>query len=227
MMIKAILIDIDDTLLDFEKNAYCALERAFSYQNVPFKPEYFDVFIKINTSLWEMIERKEITKEQLKEIRFLKVFESLNVTVADYRKVEEDFRSELFNFAIPVDGAVNLLKYLASKYKIYAASNAMHNQQLARLKKAGMDGFVSDVFISENIGHYKPTKGFFDVCFEYMGGVDRSETAIIGDSLSADIKGGKEYGLTTIWFNSKNKIKDADSGVDYEVNSLEEIKNIL
>ncbi len=225
-MIKAILIDIDDTLLDFEKNAYLALDASFSFQDTKFKEEYFDTFLKINTSLWDKIEKKLITKEELKKVRFVQILNALKIDKDPY-KMEEDFRSQLFNFAIPVEGAKETLEYLASKYKVFAASNAMHNQQLARLQKAGMDKYITDLFISEEIGFYKPTKGFFDACFKQMGGIKPSETVIIGDSIGADITGGKEYGLTTIWFNNKNKIRFNDDGVDYEVRNLIDVKNLL
>ena len=56
---------------------------------------------------------------------------------------------------------------------------------------------------------------------------DVSVKVMIGDSLSADIKGGKDYGLTTVWFNRHGKNNPNPDCVDYEVKSLEDIKKIL
>jgi 2-haloacid dehalogenase len=51
---------------------------------------------------------------------------------------------------------------------------------------------------------------------------------MIGDSITADIKGGNDYGLTTCWLNRKGE-KSENYGVtpDYEITSLLELKNIL
>lgn len=50
---------------------------------------------------------------------------------------------------------------------------------------------------------------------------------MIGDSLSADIDGGKAYGLRTIWFNQDKKDTDAASQADFIVESLTDIIKIL
>ena len=114
-MIKAILIDIDNTLLDFHSSVVYALEKVFKEFNIPFKDEYVPKFIEINDGLWRKIENNELTREQLFEIRFNTVFKALNID-ADGVSVETVFRRELFDSAVLVDGAKEILQYLSSKY---------------------------------------------------------------------------------------------------------------
>lgn len=52
------------------------------------------------------------------------------------------------------------------------------------------------------------------------------DVVMIGDSLSADIKGACEYGLKTIWYNHRNE-PTLDVKCDYIVSRLSEVKNIL
>ena len=71
-------------------------------------------------------------------------------------------------------------------------------------------------------------KDFFDGCFAQLPGVLPEETMIIGDSLTADIAGGKAYGLKTCWFNKnkqQTKLK-SDGKPDYIIMDLSEIKEI-
>ena len=119
-----------------------------------------------------------------------------------------------------------MLEYLSSKYNVYVASNAIYNQQVNRLTKSGLIGYVKDLFISERIGFNKPTKEFFDSCFKNMNGILPSQTVMIGDSPTADIIGGKDYGMTTIWYNHDKSNKPCEKA-DYKIENLLQIKEIL
>jgi YjjG family noncanonical pyrimidine nucleotidase len=225
-MTKVILIDIDNTLLDFHLSVADTLERVFKQFEIGFLPEYVPVFIEINDGLWRRIEKGELTREGLFKIRFDTVFKALKIN-RDGAPVETAFRRELFNSAIPVQGAKELLEYLSSKYDVYAASNAIYDQQVHRLKKAGLFSYIKDIFVSERIGFQKPTREFFDFCFNSIGSATKDQAVMIGDSLTADIKGGNEYGITTIWFNHGNAQDNPDIKPDYKVDKLVDIKNIL
>ena len=80
--------------------------------------------------------------------------------------------------------------------------------------------------MSEELGFPKPQKEFFDACFKRLPGVNPQETVMIGDSLSADIKGAREYGLKTVWYNHRRE-PSAHVECDFVVERLLDIKNIL
>lgn len=224
--IKAILIDIDNTLLDFYESAKYAVGVAFGKVGLDYNEHCFKVFTEQNDLLWQKIECGELTRQGLHQIRFKIIFDVLNLNGNDL-KAEEEFRKALFNVAVAVDGAKDLVEHLAKKYKLYCASNAIYNQQINRLKLAGMHDNFEDFFISERIGYQKPTKEFFDYCFSQMGGICPSETIMIGDSLTADITGAKKYGIKSIWYNHLKKENDSDIFPDFSVDSLSQIKKIL
>lgn len=224
-MIKAILLDVDNTLLDFNLNAQASIKRAFTDCGLTYKDEYFDVFLKINNSLWDGIEKGEVTREQLKRDRFKLILENLGIS-GDSARLEELFRKGLGEFAYMVDGAIELLEYLYPKYRLFVASNAIFEVQMNRLNKTGMIKYFEKLFISEKIGYNKPSKEYFDRCFSQMGDVKKEQVVMIGDSLTADIGGAKEYGLKTIWFNIHQN-PSYSALPDYTVARLSEIKSIL
>ena len=224
--IKAILLDIDNTILDFNKSAEKAIEIAFKKFGLDFNNNTINVFIEQNDMLWHRIEKGELTRQELHKIRFNTIFKALG-TSGDGEKVETEFRNALYNIAEPVDGAQELVKYLSSKYKVYSASNAIYNQQINRLKKSGMHKYFSDFFVSEIIGYQKPSKEFFDYCFTKLKDVKIDQTIMIGDSLTADIFGAKNYGIKCVWFNRDKKQIDTEFAPDYTIEKLEQIKNIL
>ena len=225
--IKAVFFDVDNTLLDFDKCAVYAIEHAFIDCGLPFDKSYPDIFFKINKGLWLDIEKKIITFEQLQQMRFNKVFSAIGGIEYDGTITEARFRYHLKDAHFAFEGAIELVEYLAKKYDLYVASNAIYDQQIRRLKNAGLLDNFKQVFVSETIGYAKPSKEFFDGCFNAIGGLNPAETVMIGDSLSADILGAYNYGMKSIWFNFENKVMPTDFAPDHVVEKLLQIKNIL
>ena len=199
-------------------------------------PYYFKT---VNDGLWESLERGEITSESLYRVRWEKIFEAMgceegkNVGGWNFELV---FKDDLRLQAIPVEGAVELLSYLSGKYELCVGTNGPLLQQQLRLRSAGMMPYIGEthVFASEDLGVRKPEHAFFDVCLKKLAEergepIDISEVLMLGDSLTADIGGAKEYGMTTLWYNH-DKVdphKQGSEKADMIVDSLEEIQTIL
>lgn len=229
-MIKAVLLDIDNTLLDFDAYVHESMKNGFEKFGLGECNEHtYAVFHAVNNGLWKQIEEGTLTFEQLKKVRWNKVFEALGIDF-DGIFFETYFREYLNESAIPVKGAKELLEYLHGKgYILCAASNGPFDQQCNRLKIGGMFEYFTHFFVSGKIGFSKPAAEFFDVCFKEINQnlkVEKDEIILIGDSLSADIEGAREFGFRTCYFNFKGKDFD-ENGTDYSVNKLEEIQNIL
>ena len=224
---KAILLDVDNTLLDFNLCAKEAMIQTFSLWKLSYKEEMFPIFLECNDFLWEEIEKNHITREELYKIRWKMIFEKLGILGIDHVAFDAHFRKGIGESAVPIDGAYVLLEYLARKYILCIASNASHARQVKRLKKANMMPYVAHLFSSEQIGHPKPEEAFFDACLANLAGIKREEVVVIGDSLSADIAGGKRSGMQTIWFNYKHEKSSGVYHPDYTVDDLTDILNIL
>ena len=225
-MLKAVLMDIDDTLLDFGKCAKLAMRTGFDEWGLPFDDSTYPTFTRINDGLWRMIERGELTTQQLFQFRWNRIFDALGIR-ADGAAFEKRFLDLLYETAIPVDGADALCRYLKGKYILCAASNAFHDQQLNRLDMAGLLPYFDHVFVSESLGYRKPEKAFFDACRASLPGVAAEECVMIGDSLTADIAGGKNAGMKTIWYNHAHRPVPERCAADQIVDSLAEIQALL
>jgi 2-haloacid dehalogenase len=86
---------------------------------------------------------------------------------------------------------------------------------------------MKKIFVSEETGYQKPMKEYFDYCFSRIADFDLARTMIIGDSLSSDIKGGNNAGITTCWYNPCRLENQSDARVDYEIRHLKELCNLL
>lgn len=226
MNIKAVLIDIDNTILDFNRSALIASEKVASRYDVTLSESYPEIFHRVNDELWGQLECGNIEKSDIYAMRFMKIFEESGIS-ADCHAFEEDFRKEMRLTAEKVPGAEETLAYLAEKYPLYTASNASRFQQEIRLEKAGLSRYFSGMFASEDIGFQKPAKEFFYACCEMLYPVLPSEIIMIGDNVTADIIGAKNFGLKSIWFNYKGEAFDSYSFTDFYVDKLRDIMNIL
>ena len=86
-------------------------------------------------------------------------------------------------------------------------------------------------FISERIGASKPSPLFFDAAFRDVNEgrevpVTAAEAAIIGDSLTSDMAGGRGYGMKTVYYRRPGAAPANDS-VDVTVEELRAIPALL
>ncbi len=232
-MIKVIFVDVDDTLLSFSGYVKEAMEKGFrKFGLKPYTPGMYPVFERINTGLWQSIERGGMTLPQLEKVRWNKIFSALGIDF-DGPTFERYFRRQLFDSAVIVPGAVEMLEYLHARYTLVAASNGPYGQQMHRLEIAGMKPYFAHCFISEQVGTDKPGRAFFDFCFRTLhesGFPDLApdETMIIGDSLTSDIAGGRAYGMHTCLFDENGKkANGGDLPADVVIRRLTDIRTVL
>lgn len=223
-MIKAVFIDIDGTILDFEACVEETMRLGLLENGIEYKDEMLEVFHRINNGFWRDLEQGKITFEDILEKRWATVFEALGIDL-DGPEFERYFRKRLHESAIPMEGSFEMLEYLSGKYRVFAASNGPDEQQKNRLDKAKMLGFFEEVFTSGKIGAEKPSREFFEYCFDKIGDMKPEEAVMLGDSLTSDMKGGYDFGMKTIWLNLNGKEKP--EWVDHEIKSLDEVKEII
>ncbi len=106
-------------------------------------------------------------------------------------------------------------------------SNGTAVVQKGRLDSAGIRPMFEKIFISEDLGVNKPEKQFFMKCFAEIPNFNRSRCIMVGDSLTSDIRGGQNAGITTCWFHRQDRIPREDIVPDYEINSLAELPGLL
>lgn len=226
-MYKAIFLDVDDTLLDFNACAGQAIRRGLELRGEQYRDEMLPVFHSINVGFWHRIETGEITRAQLAAHRFNTVFAALGLSHLDGPAFETDFKRFLCDSAVPIPHALETVQALSGRYPLYVATNGPQYQQEHRLAMAGMLPHIDGLFTSETIGAEKPTAAFFSACFAQLPGITPADTLFVGDSLTADIAGGAACGMATCWFNPENRPCAQTVTPDYIITDLRELLTLL
>lgn len=225
-MIRYVLFDVDDTLLDFGKAEAAAIRKTFERIGIPVTDELIRRYSEINAQQWSRFEKGEITREKLLTERFDILFSELGINVpSEMAQASYEYLLGIGHYF--VDGAEELLEALKDKYELYIVSNGNASVQDRRLKSAGIIPYFKDIFISERVGFNKPSAEFFEACFEHIRGFEKDKAVIVGDRLSSDILGGINAGVKTCWFNPRGDAPDPDIPADYEIKHLSELPALL
>lgn len=225
-MFKTILLDLDDTILDFKMAERDGIAKAFAQLGLTPTPELLATYTAINEATWERFERGELTRDQVLTERFDILFRQLGVQLSS-TACEDIYRRYLGIGHYFVDGAVEALEYLYARYELYMVSNGVADTQYSRLESAGIGHYFKALFISELTGSHKPDKAYFDYCFARIPDFDPKQTIIIGDSLTSDIQGGINAGIATCWFNLRNKSARDDIRPDFTITNWAQLPQIL
>lgn len=225
-MIRNVLFDLDDTLFDFHKAEKIALTKTLVHFGIDPTEETMALYSTINAAHWKRLELGEISREEVKVGRYRELFKTIGVE-CDPVKATAYYESMLAIGHYFMPGAPELLEELYRKYRLYIVSNGTAKVQEGRIGSSGIAKYMDGIFISQILGANKPDKQFFDICFAEIPDFSLSETVIIGDSLSSDIKGGINAGITTVWFNPKGIENDNDIKPDYTIKELSEVPGLL
>lgn len=217
MRYPIILMDADDTLLDFTRAESCAIRdtlRPFGGDLERLAEEYSE----INKQCWQAFERGEVDKGTMLERRFAILFRRYGIS-ADPQATNDAYRGHLAGYSFVIPQAEALCRRLKARgHRLYIVTNGTADVQKPRFAASGLERYADGVFISEELGVQKPERGFFDLVFQALGQPDRRDCVILGDSPTSDMLGGERYGIDTCWFNPRGK--DGGERWTYEIQSL-------
>ena len=224
-MIDVVLLDVDDTLLDFTLGERVALRAAFEAAHLPFDPMYASLYHEVNASWWHRFDLGEVTINQVVIERFVELFRRIAMPMPlNFAKLYED---NLRNQHAYIRGAKGFLQRMRRDYRLYAVSNGRSDAQRKRLADSGLDKLTRGVFISQEMGTHKPDKAYFDMVAAAIEGYDPRTTVIVGDSLSSDVTGGHNAGLRTVWFNRAHRPLEGHVVPDYEADDFHQIEQYI
>lgn len=221
-----VLLDVDDTILDFRKAEAVALSKALAERKIEPTPAIIERYSQINKSQWELLEEGRLTREQVLLRRFELLFEELGLDLSPER-MRDRYEHYLAVGHYFMPGAPELLRELYGKYALYIVSNGTASVQAGRLASAGIENFFEGIFISQEIGCNKPEQAFFERCFARIANFDPRRAMIVGDSLTSDIRGGRNAGILSCWYNPRGSAPRQDIRPDYEIQSLAQLPALL
>ena len=224
MKYQYLLIDNDNTLMDFNAAEAKALIDVLNTYDLPTDAATVQAYHEINDALWKALERGETTQPQLKVERFCQLLRHLNRDGIDPAVMGAAYAANLGNHADLLPGAEDFIRALHGKVRMALVSNGVSAIQRSRLAKCPLTPLFDAIVISEEVGAAKPDPKLLHVAMDLLGCTDKSQAVMIGDSLTADIPAAVNAGVHRIFFSLKGKTSDAAT---YTVFSYDEALRIL
>ncbi len=231
---KAILFDLDDTIISFDGVSDYAWEKTcksfVQNEKTPFNViELLESINKTRKWYWsdeerhksgrmDMIKaRKEIVKTALAELHFFNE-DKVNEIADSYSKLQEELIC-LF------PKSLETLKKLSDLgVRMVLITNGTSERQRWKIDKFKLSGFFEYCLIEEEIGLGKPDIRIFEIALQKLN-LNAEEVWMVGDNLVWDIEAPKTVGIFAVWndFRRKGLPKDSDIVPDRIINDISEL----
>lgn len=227
-MIRAVLWDVDGTLLNFLEAEKAAIRKCFEIFSLgECTDEMLRRYSAVNVRYWQMLENNEMTKPQILVGRFREFFSGQGIDPALAEPFNAEYQVRLGDTICFYPQAEETVRALKGRVLQCAVTNGTKIAQDRKLAASGLDRLLDKVFISDVLGVEKPNAAFFDRVFAEIGDLPKNEIMIVGDSLTSDIRGGVNAGIVTCWFNPEHKANTAGLRVDHEIDRIDRVPELI
>ena len=231
MAYKDLFFDLDHTLWDFETNSKETIQELYiTHRLADLGIVDFDGFYSTysahNHRLWDRYTKGFIKQE---ELRWKRVYLSLlDFKVANEplaKAMSQTYLEILPNKTHLFPYTIEILEYLKQKeYKMHLITNGFESVQFKKIKNSGLADYFIEVITSEASNSLKPQKEIFEYALKNAK-ASVNESIMIGDNESADIQGGINIGMDTIFVNHIQVVPTVPA--TYTITHLKELENIL
>ena len=223
-----LLLDVDNTLLDFDAAERQALTDTLRQYELPHDAQACDTYHEVNRKLWTSLAKGELNKNKLFAVRFARFMQAMGLPDnGKNREINDYYEDQLALHADVLPGALTALEELAEVATLAIVSNGATKVQQSRIKASGIGRYMDGIYISEHVGAAKPSAKLFDLVLKDLGVTNRSRVLVVGDDLHADIKGGINAGLDTCWCNFNGEENTTQITPTHTVHGFEELKAVI
>ena len=231
MAYKDLFFDLDHTLWDFELNSKETMQELYSTHHIAALgitdfDAFFNIYTAHNHRLWDRYSKGFIKQE---ELRWKRIYLSL----LDFKIANEQLSKEMsleFLQILPTKKklfphTIEILNYLKDKnYKMHLITNGFESVQMQKIKNAEIAHYFTEVVTSETSNSLKPNKEIFEFALK-TANATLSESIMIGDNETADIQGGINIGMDTVFVNHLNVAPTIPA--TYTITHLKELEELL
>ena len=231
MAYKDLFFDLDHTLWDFETNSKECIQELYNRYELAGLgildfDGFYDTYSAHNHRLWDRYSKGFIKQE---ELRWKRVYLSL----LDFKVANEKLSKEISNAYLEIlpnktnlfPYTIEVLDYLKNKdYRMHLITNGFESVQFKKINNSGLSDYFIEVITSEASNSLKPHKDIFEYALKNAN-ASVSESIMIGDNESADIQGGINIGMDTIFVNHIQAVPTVPA--TYTITHLKELETIL
>ncbi|KOR88826.1 HAD family hydrolase [Paenibacillus solani] len=229
MRYKAIIFDLDHTLLDYSQSERNCLQQALEHYRLHEEltwEEFWGTYGPINFTYWMNRTQSNHNIWQVLEHSFTDTFVRLNREFHQCREISETYWGLFCSSNHMEPNADLILELLQSSFTLGVISNGIGEAQRKRLTSAGLSHYFQSFIISDEVNCWKPDPKIFELALQdLMVGPD--EVLYIGDSLADDYEGASRAGIDFCYYNRRDTPLSDHQRPAYIIKDLMEIKDFV
>ena len=202
MKIKAIIFDLDRTLLDLKISEKIGLRQLLKLLNINIDFDYFyKVYTQINNFWWTERSIGKANSDEVRQNRFRDTFQHFNIKTDMHFADVNDYYFSIANshWTLYPDALDQLEQLHDSTFKLAIITNGFTDTQEKKITHLGIGHYFDFVCMSESVNLAKPDKQIFHLTCEELS-VNPNQAIYVGDDYQSDIVGSSQAGLTPVWF---------------------------
>ena len=221
-MIKAVLFDLDNTLIDFMKVKRTSVDAAINAMLAAGVKISKKKATKILYGLYKKhgIEHQQIFQKFIRAVLGKLDYKVLAEGIVAYRKTQAGILQP-YSDVVPT-----LRKLKQQRLKLAIVSDAPRMRAWLRLVEMGIQNKFDAVVCHEDTGSYKHTGLPFKRALKLLQ-LKPEQCLMVGDWPERDIVGAKMLGIKTIFARYGATKKISKSGADFEVESVREVVDVV
>jgi len=226
MTVRAVLVDLDDTLVDHLHAMRTALRELHSTDPRLQTLDFDFLCAEWQRVLDEMHDDVALGRIPIHESRIIRYrhFYELAGSPVDRTEAEAISAQHVQRYMASrriVAGADALLRAIKPHARIAVVTNNTVAEQVEKLAAFGMTGFVDELITSEEFGKAKPDASIFRHALERVGAT-AAEAVMVGDSWTNDVAGATAIGIRAIWLN-RTGARCPDPALAHELTTFEPV----
>lgn len=217
--IKAILFDLDDTLLD-RKHTFSSFAAALVdtyFRHIDKKEEIVNKILEIDQDGYK--DKTQMFTELLEELPW--------VVKPDLTELMNYYRKNYVSYSVLKEYATETIEWCRQNFKIGVVTNGTKVIQYGKIDQLGIRSLFECIIVSEEAGMKKPNAKIFQLAAEMLG-LSPQQCLFIGDHPTNDIGGAGNAGMETIWLEGHHAWKD-DIRIQprHTIKHLSELKGLI
>lgn len=221
-MIKVVIFDLDNTLLDFirmKQNAVQSAVAAMVEAGLPMDREqaYRDIIRLYETRGWE---NQSIFDDYLRETTGEIHYKFLAAAIVAYRRARES------SLALYPNVRETLLELAQMGVKVAVVSDAPAREAWLRITYLNLQRHFDLVLTFNDIGERKPSPKGFQMVMDHFGALP-PEVLMVGDWPERDMVGAGQLGIRTVFARYGDTFDTVESGANWVVDDIFEVARIV
>jgi HAD superfamily hydrolase (TIGR01549 family) len=208
MSYKAIIFDLDNTLLNFEICERQAILGALEACTISLdlngisESIFLQVFETYNSQYWK--QRNVFSPSEITERSYQSTLAELNIKTDKISHLGQNFWQIFNHSAVTEPDVYEVLTILSPSYRLAVITNGLVSAQVPRMQSVGIDHFFEEIVVSEAIGFAKPSPEIFHHALLKLD-LTPAEVLYVGDSLTHDYVGAMQVNIDFCYYNRKNQ----------------------